>query len=61
MVIQIEIPKTYEEDFLANRFEDALTRLNADAHLTAGRYEQETAMMLIKALADAKIVENTDV
>ena len=54
MRIEIEIPKEFEEHFKQDKFEDTLHRLSADAHLIAGRYEQETAIMLIKAFADSK-------
>lgn len=59
MKIEIEIPKEFEEHFNQDRFEDALQRLSADAHLIAGNYEQETAIMLIKAFKDGKIKEET--
>lgn len=54
MRIEIEIPKEFEEHFNQDKFEDTLHRLSADAHLIAGNYEQETAIMLIKAFADSK-------
>lgn len=54
MRIEIEIPKEFEEHFKQDKFEDTLHRLSADAHLIAGNYEQETAIMLIKAFADSK-------
>ena len=54
MGIEIEIPKEFEEHFKQDKFEDTLHRLSADAHLIAGNYEQETAIMLIKAFADSK-------
>lgn len=54
MKIEIEIPKEFEEHFKQDKFEDTLHRLSADAHLIAGNYEQETAIMLIKAFADSK-------
>lgn len=54
MRIEIEIPQEFEEHFKQDKFEDALHRLSADAHLIAGNYEQETAIMLIKAFADSK-------
>ena len=55
MKLIIEIPKEFENHFLQDRFEDSLHRLNADAHLLAGNYEQETAIMLIEAFKKAKI------
>lgn len=57
MKIEIEIPKEFEEHFNQDSFEDTLHRLSADAHLLAGNYEQETAIMLIKAFKDGKIKE----
>lgn len=54
MRIEIEIPVEFEEHFNHDKFEDTLHRLSADAHLIAGRYEQETAIMLIKAFANSK-------
>ncbi len=57
MKIEIEIPKEFEEHFKQDRFEDALRRLSTDAHLIAGNYEKETAVMLIKAFREGKIKE----
>lgn len=57
MRIEIEIPNEFEEHFNQDRFEDTLCRLNADAHLLAGNYEQETITMLIKAFKSAKILD----
>lgn len=56
MKIALDIPKEFEEHFNNDRFEDSLHRLCADAHLLAGNYEQETAIMLFKALKNAKEV-----
>jgi hypothetical protein len=53
MKLLIDIPKEFEQHFQADRFEDSLHRLSADAHLLAGLYEQETTTMLIKAFATA--------
>ena len=55
MRIEIEIPKEFEEHFKQDKFEDTLHRLSADAHLIAGNYEQETAIMLIKAFKESKV------
>ena len=49
----INIPKEFEQHFQADRFEDSLHRLSADAHLLAGNYEQETALMLIESFKNA--------
>ena len=54
MKIEIEIPKEFEDHFKKDRFEDTLHRLSADAHMTAGNYEKETAIMLIQALKNSK-------
>ena len=53
MKILIDIPKEFEQHFQTDRFEDSLHRLSADAHLLAGNYEQETAMMLIESFKNA--------
>lgn len=60
MKIEIEIPKEFEEHFILDKFEDSLHRLSADAHLIAGNYEQETAIMLIKAFKESKAVYDVD-
>lgn len=60
MKIEIEIPEEFEKDFKHDRFEECLTRLNADAHMTAGNYEKETAIMLIKALKNSKPAYDPD-
>lgn len=60
MRIEIEIPKEFEEHFKQDKFEDALHRLNADAHLLAGNYEKETAIMLIKAFKESKPAYDAD-
>lgn len=53
MQVVIDIPSPFIDHFHNDRFSDALMRLSSDAHLMAGRYEQETAAMLIKALEKA--------
>lgn len=60
MRIEIEIPKEFEGHFKYDRFEDSLTRLIADAHMVAGTYEKETAIMLIKALKSSKPAYDVD-
>ena len=60
MKIEIEIPKEFEEHFKKDKFEDSLHRLCADAHLIAGNYEQETAIMLIKAFKESKPAYDTE-
>ena len=53
MKLLINIPKEFEQHFQADRFNDSLHRLSADAHLLAGLYEQEIALMLSEAFKDA--------
>lgn len=64
MRIIIDIPKEFEEHFKQDKFENALQRLSDDAHLMAGNYEQETAIMLIKAFDESipmdRIVEQIE-
>lgn len=60
MKIEIEIPQEFEEHFIRDKFEDTLHRLSADAHLIAGNYEQETAIMLIKAFKESKTAYDVD-
>ena len=54
MKIVIEIPEEFEAHWIMDCFEDSLQRLSADAHLLAGNYEQETAVMLINAFKNAE-------
>lgn len=61
MRILIDIPREFEQHFQNDRFEDSLHRLSADAHLLAGNYEQETAIMLLQALKNAVHVPTTRV
>ena len=53
MKLLIDIPKEFEQDFQEDRFNDSLHRLSADAHLLAGLYEQEIALMLSEAFKNA--------
>lgn len=57
--IIIEIPAVYEQEFQENRFESTLRRLATDAHSIAGRYEKETAYMLVNAFKRATIVQQS--
>lgn len=59
MVLQITIPKEFENDFIGDRFEDSLERVARDArsqHNLAGRYDIEVACMLINSLREAEVV-----
>ncbi len=49
MTLLITIPEEFEYHYNADRFEDSLYRLAADAHRLAGMYEKETAEMLIES------------
>lgn len=64
MRIIIDIPKEFEEHFKQDNFEDTLHRLCADAHLIAGNYEKETAVMLIQTFKESipvdRIVEQLE-
>ena len=53
MKLLIDIPKEFEQHFQADRSNDSLHRLSADAHLLAGIYEQETVLMLSEAFKNA--------
>jgi hypothetical protein len=57
MKLQIQIPEEFESHYKKDKFEDSLHRLSADAHLLAGRYEQETAIMLIQAFKESVIIQ----
>lgn len=54
--LEITIPEEFVDNYFTDKFDDALHRLSADAHLLAGNYEQETAEMLSKALKEAEPV-----
>lgn len=56
MLIQLNIPPEFEDEYNKDRFKESLSRLISDAHLLAGNYEKETARFLITALQDSKEV-----
>jgi hypothetical protein len=60
MRIEIEIAKEFEKEFNKDRFEESLSRLLHDSHLLAGKYERETAEMLIEAFKNAKPAYDVD-
>ena len=68
MIIEIEIPKEFEEHFKQDKFKDSLERIMADIKhslengdcLCAGRYEYETIEMLEKALENSKTAYDVD-
>lgn len=53
MKLLIDIPTEYEAHFQADRLNNSLHRLLADAHCLAGLYERETAVMLIEVFRHA--------
>ena len=53
MLIQLNIPNEFVQEYYSTRFKETLNRLSADAHLLAGNYEQETANMLIEAFDES--------
>ena len=68
MIIEIDIPKEFEEHFKQDKFKDSLERIMADIKhslengdcLCAGRYEYETIEMLEKALENSKTAYDVD-
>ena len=56
MIIQLNIPPEFEDEYNKDRFKESLSRLIADAHLLAGNYEKETARFLITAFQDSEEV-----
>ena len=56
MIIQLNIPPEFEDEYNKDRFKESLKRLILDAHSFAGNYEKETARFLITALRDSKEV-----
>ena len=60
MLIQLNIPDYFYEEYHKDRFKESLSRLREDAHSLAGNYEKETANMLIKAFEDSKDILDTD-
>ena len=57
MKIEIEIPKEFENDYVANRFEDFFRRMLAEIQYgdLCDEYEYEIAEMLFKAFKSSKI------
>ena len=62
MKIEINIPKEFEKEYLADKFKDTFDRVMADVHwnmtthepAVAGNYEYETLKMLSEAFANSK-------
>lgn len=56
MRIEIEIPKEFGFDYVADKFKDFFSRVLCDMRsgVLCGNYEKETAEMFIKAFAESK-------
>lgn len=56
MIIQLEIPKKFENDYQKDRFDDFFRRVFADIDCTGmcGKYEVETALMMHDAFERSK-------
>lgn len=58
MILEIEIPLEYVDDFNKDRFSDFFNRVICDVNyydMLCGSYEEEIAWMLLDAFKDAKI------
>lgn len=60
MKLCIDIPKEFETDFNADKFEDFFSRVAADIDYNGlcGRYEKETAEMLREAFENGEIISD---
>lgn len=56
MIIQLNIPPEFEDEYNKDKFKETLLRLFSDAHMFAGNYEKETAIILMKAFQDSEEV-----
>ncbi len=56
MRIEIEIPKEFEKDYESDKFDEFFGRVLCDIAdgTMCGRYEKETAQMLLNAFAESK-------
>lgn len=55
MKLTIDIPREYERDFIADKFNDFFSRVIADMHYSGlcGNYEKEIAEMFLEAFDKA--------
>lgn len=62
MRIEIEIPKEFDGDYNADKFNEFFCRVLSDIvdGTTCGRYERETAEMLQKAFAESKFAYDVE-
>lgn len=62
MILQIEIPEEFEDDFKKDCFNECFERIDADIDFKglAGLYEVETLKMLKIAFMNAKIIKRND-
>ena len=56
MIIQLEIPKPFEDDYKKDRFDEFFRRVFADIDGSGmcGNYEVETALMMADAFKESK-------
>lgn len=57
MIIKLEIPKEFENDYKMDRFRDFFNRVMADMSCVCGNYEKETAEMFLEQFEKAQIVD----
>ncbi len=60
MLIQLNIPDYWYDEYHKDRFKESLKRLILDAHSFAGNYEKKTAIMLRKAFENSTDILDTD-
>lgn len=57
MIIKLEIPKEFENDYKMDRFRDFFSRVMADMNCVCGNYEKETAEMFLEQFEKAQMVD----
>ena len=62
MRIEIEIPKEFEGDYIKDKFDEFFGRVLCDIKdgTMCGKYENETARMLITAFAESKVAYDVE-
>lgn len=58
MILQLEIPEPFEDDYKKDRFDEFFRRVFADIDCTGmcGNYEAETAQMMHDAFENSKSI-----
>lgn len=58
MIIQLEIPKPFEDDYKKDRFDEFFRRVFADIDCPGmvGNYEAETVLMMANAFNESKLI-----